>query len=185
VAEGQWQWLTIITVFTICPSVVFVLIELFRETTADGRNVDKSSTEVFVEGICFLVLALAWVPTVMVATTPRGAASLIGNSYFVTWLLTVFVIEGLIWFIHDKRKETHRALKEKGAEYRREQRKVLEQAREIHRKHEEREHAALESGSGMDNKRELLRSSGSAVFFDAVDNLSPPSPDQSRERLQS
>lgn len=153
VGDGQWQWLIIVTVFTFCPAVVFVLVELFRETKADGSNADKSQSEIVAEGICFLVLAVAWIPTVMIATTPRGAASLIGNSYFFTWLLTIFVFEGLIWFIHDKRKETHRALKEKEAEYKRQQLKVLEKSREIQEKNEERERAVLE-GTGMVDKRE-------------------------------
>lgn len=132
-----------VTAFTIAPSIFFVLVELFRETKADGSNADKSSNEVIAEGICFLALAAAWIPTVMVATTPRGAASLIGNAYFTTWLLTIFVLEGLIWFIHDKRKETHRALKQKEAEYKRQQRKVLEKARAIQHEKEDREHASL------------------------------------------
>jgi len=145
VGEGQWQWLVIVCVFTFCPSVVFVLVELFRETKADGSSVDKSPTEVVVEGIFFLVLAMAWIPTVMIATTPRGAASLIGNSYFFTWMLAIFVFEGLIWFIHDKRKETHKALKEKKAEYKKQQQKVLEKTMEIKAKNEEREHATLDT----------------------------------------
>jgi hypothetical protein len=34
VPEGQWQWLVIIATFTVIPAVVFVLVELFRETKA-------------------------------------------------------------------------------------------------------------------------------------------------------
>jgi hypothetical protein len=137
IGNGQWQWLIIVVVITFIPSVVFVLIELFRETKAHGSTAPKSSTEVFLEGVCFLTLISAWTPTVMIATTPRGAASLIGNSYFTTWLMSIFVCEGLIWFIHDKRNETYYALKVKEEEYRRRQRRVLEQARAIQQRHEE------------------------------------------------
>ena len=170
VGDGQWQWLMIVTVFTFCPAVVFVLVELFRETKADGSNADKSSTEIVVEGICFLVLALAWIPTVMIATTPGGAASLIGNSYFFTWMLTIFVFEGLIWFIHDKRKETHRALKEKEAEYKWQQRRVLERTRELQEQSERRENTALD-GSAMGGRE---RSSGADYFDGDRNDDSPP-----------
>jgi len=176
VGDGQWQWLIIVTVFTFCPALVFVLVELFRETKADGSNADKSQSEIVVEGICFLLLAVAWIPTVMIATTPRGAASLIGNSYFFTWLLTIFVFEGLIWMIHDKRKETHRALKEKEAEYKRQQLKVLEKTREIQEKNDEKEHTALE-GSGRMGKRE--QSSGTE-YYDVAGG--DPLPGQGRAR---
>jgi hypothetical protein len=128
----------IVTVFTIVPSIAFVLAELFRETKADGSSTAKSWTENTVEGCCFLILVLAWIPTVLVATTPGGAASLVGNAYFFTWILAIFVFEGLIWFIHDKRRETHQALKEIEKEYFRRQRKVLEQAQKIQEQHEAR-----------------------------------------------
>ena len=131
IGHGEWQWLIIVAVFTIFPSLLFILIELFRETKADGSSTAKSNTEVFIEGICFLTLVLAWIPIVMVATTPKGAASLIGNAYFFTWLMTIVVFEGFIWFIHDKRTETHYALKEKEEEYHRLQRGVLEQTTSI------------------------------------------------------
>jgi hypothetical protein len=159
IGNGQWQWLIIVAVFTFCPSVVFVLIELFRETKADGSNTAKSNTEVVIEGVCFLTLVLAWIPTVLIATTPRGAASLIGNAYFFTWIMTIFVFEGFIWYIHDKRKETHYALKEKEDEYHQRQRKVLEQTRAIQRKHEEGE-----------DEMEFSRRP-STEFFDPVENL--------------
>jgi hypothetical protein len=128
----------IVTVFTIVPSIAFVLAELFRETKADGSSTAKSWTETTLEGCCFLILVLAWIPTVLVATTPGGAASLVGNAYFFTWMLAIFVFEGLIWFIHDKRRETHQVLKEKEKEYHRRQRKVLEQAQKIQEEHEAR-----------------------------------------------
>jgi hypothetical protein len=111
---------------TIVPSTLFVLAELFRDTNADGSIQAKSKVETFIEGICFTVITLMWIPTVMMATAPGGAASLIGNAYFFTWLLVVFVFEGVVWLIHDLRKEQHLELKKKEAEYKRRQRKVLE-----------------------------------------------------------
>jgi hypothetical protein len=115
----------------------FVLIELFRETKTDGSIAVKSNLEAMIEGMWFVGLTFAWIITVLIATTPRGAASLIGNSYFFTWLTSIFVFEGLIWYIHDKRKATYHSLKEKQDEYRERQRRVLAQANEIQRKHDE------------------------------------------------
>lgn len=128
VALGQWQVLMTVISFTFIPSTIFVLAELFRDINSDGSIQAKSKAETIVEGICFLTITLMWIPTVMIATTSGGAASLIGNAYFFTWILVVIVFEGVVWFIHDLRKEQHQALRKKEAEYRNRQRKVLEQA---------------------------------------------------------
>jgi hypothetical protein len=169
VSEGQWQWLIIIAVFTILPAIVFVLIELFRETKADGSSAVKTRTETVAEGICFLILVLAWIPTVMIATTPGGAASLVGNAYFFTWLLTIFVFEGFIWYIHDKRKETHYALKEKEEEYRNQQMKVLANTHKIQ---EELFQDVVVDPDPTTSKRNRKRSKD---FFDAAAEQSPDS----------
>jgi hypothetical protein len=126
-----------VSVCTFCPAVFFVAVELFRETKADGSIAIKSNLEALIEGFWFVGLTFAWIATVMIATTPRGAASLIGNSYFFTWTMVVFVFEGFIWYIHDRRKATYQALKEKQDEYRQRQEHVLQQAVEIQRKYEE------------------------------------------------
>jgi len=164
VSMGQWQWLIIITVFTILPAIVFVLIELFRETKADGSSVAKTRTETIIEGICFLALVLAWIPTVMIATTPGGAASLVGNAYFFTWLLTIFVFEGFIWFIHDKRKETHYALKEKEDEYRNQQMKVLANTLKIQQEYEDKLLRDVPDASSSRSR------GGSKEFFDVTED---------------
>jgi hypothetical protein len=77
----------ILNVFTIIPAVAFVAIELFRDTKADGGTQEKTKVENIVEGVIFLLLVLAWIPTVGAVTTPNGAASLIGNTYFFSKLL--------------------------------------------------------------------------------------------------
>ena len=139
VSDGQWQWLMTVSVCTFCPAVFFVAVELFRETMSDGSIAVKSSVEALIEGTWFVGLTFAWTATVMIATTPSGAASLIGNSYFFTWVMSIFVFEGFIWYIHDRRKATYQALKEKQDEYRQRQEQVLQEAKEIQRKYEERE----------------------------------------------
>jgi hypothetical protein len=153
VSQLQWQWLVIVTITTFCPSIVFVLIELFRGTNPDGSITAKSKGEIIIEGCCFLTLALAWIPTVMIATTPRGAASLIGNAYFCTWINAIAVCEGLVWFIHDKRRETHELLQRKRMAYIRRQEKVMEEALDIQKRLEQKE-AVAETRSAEGNRVE-------------------------------
>jgi len=86
-----------------------------------------------------LFLVLAWIPSVGLATTPGGPASLIGNAYFFTWILVVFVFEGLIWWIHDYRLEIHQQLRKKAKLYKRHQAKVLNKTEEIRRAERESE----------------------------------------------
>lgn len=131
VSNNQWRWLVFISIFTLIPSNVFSLAELVRGSNADGSLKKKSSTETVIEGVAFCVITVAWIPTVIMATTPRGAASLIGNSYFFTWAMAIVVVEGLVWFIHDKRQETYRALREKQREYERRQDRVAAQTEAI------------------------------------------------------
>lgn len=88
---------------------------------------------------------------------------MIGNAYFFTWLTTIVVFEGFMWFIHDRRKETHLALKEKEEEYLQRQRDVLEQTKAIQRKHEEEEYVPAEESESA-RKDEL-----SSEFFDAAE----------------
>lgn len=94
---------------------------------SQSRQPEKKSGETILEGFCLLCLTLGWIPSVIVATTPGGFASLVGNAYFSTWATTVFVLETFLWFIHDWRQGVHTALKEKEWEYRQHQRQVLEE----------------------------------------------------------
>lgn len=103
------------------------------------------------------MLALAWIPTVMIATTPRGAASLIGNAYFCTWINTIAVCEGLVWFIHDKRRETHELLHRKRQAYIRRQERVMEETLEIQQRHDQRH--SMKDGESFD-RIETPKSSG-------------------------
>jgi hypothetical protein len=130
IPEGHWQWLTIITVFTLLTAVSFILAELFRDTKADGSNEKKSKIENYIEGFVIAAFVVGWTPTVVVATIPGGAASLIGNAYFFTWILVVFLFEALVCWMHDYRWEIHHALVEKSKEYTNRQQQVLEKAKE-------------------------------------------------------
>lgn len=171
----------IVTVFTFCPAVFFVLIELFRETKADGTTAVKSNLEALIEGLWLVGLTFAWIATVMIATTPQGAASLIGNSYFFTWSMSIFVFEGFIWYIHDKRKATYEALKEKHDEYRQRQQKNLAQATELQRKHDERDHVVLTGPVPESPTREKIPSRGLSSEF--LDGENPQG--RSRRRLET
>lgn len=158
VRKGLWYWLIIFTTFTLLSSVGFVLMEIFR-ATKDEENRRHTSLNA-VEGSCFFFLAIAWIPTVMVATTPGGPASLIGNAYFSTWLLVIFVFEGLVWFIHDMRQRIHKSLKEKQDEYRLRQQQIVEETRRI------RENAnSSMTEPEMSGKRER----SGTEYFDATD----------------
>jgi len=139
IPDGVWGWMTAIICFTLIPSIGFVVVELFRSIKPDGSNEEKSKRENFIEGCFFLFLVLAWIPSVGLATTPGGPASLIGNAYFFTWILVVFVFEGLIWWIHDYRLEIHQQLRKKAKLYKRHQAKVLNKTEEIRRAERESE----------------------------------------------
>ncbi|KAL7561189.1 hypothetical protein ACA910_004116 [Epithemia clementina (nom. ined.)] len=131
VPEIQWQLMIALIVFTITPAAAFVLAEIFRQTKPDGSNEEKSKAENTTEGISLLMLVLAWVPSIIWVTAPDGAASLVGNAYFSSWLLVIFVAETGVWFVHDLRERIHRSLEQKQLEYREKQRQVIEKARAI------------------------------------------------------
>jgi hypothetical protein len=183
VGEGQWQWLMIVSVCTFCPAVFFVLVELFRETKADGSIAIKSNFEALIEGIWLGILTIAWIATVMIATTPRGAASLIGNSYFFTWVMSIFVFEGFLWYIHDQRKATYQALKEKQDEYHQRQVQVLQQAKEIQRKYEEREDSATPMNQDSDPSFRREQQSSKRGFSHEFPESIIQRPNISRRRL--
>jgi hypothetical protein len=121
IPKSQYQWLVFVAAFTLLPSAVFIFVEIFRETKDDV----KGRLETVLEGFCLLLLTAAWIPSVIVATTPGGFASLVGNAYFWTWATTVFVMETFLWFIHDFRGRVHKALVEKEKEYQNHQQQVL------------------------------------------------------------
>lgn len=127
--QGLWLWLIILAVSTFLAATAFVVVEIVRETK-ETRN-QKPKNETLVEGICFFSLVLAWIPTVVMATAPGGPASLIGNAYFFTWLLVIFIFEGVVWYIHDVRQALHRVLKEKDREYRKRQQEIIHETEHI------------------------------------------------------
>jgi hypothetical protein len=87
--------------------------------------------EVYIEGLSLLLLTLGWIPSVIVATTPGGFASVTGNAYYFTWSTTIFVLETAMWFVHDSRGGVHQTLVQKEAEYRQHQKDVLEATRKL------------------------------------------------------
>ena len=91
----------------------------------------ETKPEIIAEGLCLLLLILAWIPVIMVATTPGGAASQIGNAYFFSWILVVFIAETAVWFVHDLREKMHKSLRQRTEEYHERQRQVLEKTRAI------------------------------------------------------
>lgn len=146
-------------------------MELFRDVTADGRS-EKPSVENIAEGIVFAILCVAWVPTVIIATTPGGAASLTGNAYFFTWLLVVFLFEGLVWWIHDYRLEIHHELKKKAMEYKQRQKEVLETTMKLHQQRLAEVKAASEGADGdNESSNESEASEEIDVFEDDLDNV--------------
>jgi hypothetical protein len=120
IPKSQYQWLLFVAAVTLLPSAVFIFVEIVRT-----RDDVKGSLETVLEGFCLLLLTAAWIPSVIVATTPGGFASLVGNAYFWTWATTVFVMETFLWFIHDFRGRVHKALVEKEKEYQKHQQEVL------------------------------------------------------------
>ena len=130
-ANQQWEWLLFVTSASVPVSMAFVLIEIFREDKPDETDKHaKSELETVLEGFVLLLLVVAWIPTVIVATTPGGVASLVGNAYFFTWATTVFVLETAIWWIHDWRKRIHIFLQQQEKEYNDIQEEVLQRTRQ-------------------------------------------------------
>lgn len=132
VGQAQWNWLLFVASMTIPCAAGFVIVEIFREDKQGGDQ-DKSQLETILEGVIFLLLVLAWIPSVIVATTPGGVASLVGNTYFFIWATTVFVMETAVWWVHDWRKRIHQQLQVQQDEYRKIQEGVLAKSREVTR----------------------------------------------------
>jgi nucleotide-binding universal stress UspA family protein len=124
VGRAQWQWLLFVASITIPCALGFVVVEVFREQGPQGDQNEKSQWEIILEGVILLLLVIGWIPSVMVATTPGGIASLVGNAYFFTWATTVFVMETFVWWIHDWRRRIHLILQQQQTEYEKIQEKV-------------------------------------------------------------
>jgi hypothetical protein len=130
IPERQYTLLILVSCTTLIPSAGFALAEILRKTSKT-KNI-KSSSETNAEGISLLLLTLAWIPSVIVATTPGGLASYIGNTYFFTWATTVLVLQTTMWFIRDWRGGVHATIMQKEQEYRQHQQDVLEATRKLH-----------------------------------------------------
>lgn len=129
VPQMQWEWLLFATGFTILPSMGFVLVEIVRENKPGKKKNSKPQWETIMEGYVLLGLFFIWMPSVIIATTPGGAASLVGNAYFCLWACTVFVVDTCVWWIHDWRQRVLTTIKEQEKEYRNIQQEVLERSR--------------------------------------------------------
>ena len=157
--------------FTIVPSAAFVLAEICRQTKPDGSNEEKSRAENLAEGVSLLGLILAWIPSIIWVTAPDGAASLVGNSYFSSWLLVIFVAETGVWFVHDLRERIHESLEQKQHEYREKQRQVIEKARAIQQHKTESTPQQHESVSSDHYDQNEFDDSGDESSEDLVDVL--------------
>jgi hypothetical protein len=129
IPSSQYEWLIFVASATLLPSAAFIFAEIFRDSSKE--NHEKPSFETYAEGICLLALTLAWIPSVIVTTTPGGFAAFVGNAYFFTWATTIFVMETSMWFIHDSRGGVHQTILKKEQEYRQHQQDVLEAARKL------------------------------------------------------
>jgi hypothetical protein len=130
IPKSQWEWLLFVASVTIPCAAGFVIVEIFREDKGGG-NQEKSQLETIAEGVVCLLLVLAWIPSVIVATTSGGVASLVGNTYFFIWATTVLVMETAVWWVHDWRKRIHQRLQVQLDDYRKIQEGVLAKSREV------------------------------------------------------
>ena len=129
IPSSQYEWLIFVASATLLPAAAFIFAEIFRDSSQE--NSEKSSLETNIEGLCLLGLMLAWIPSVIVTTTPGGFAAYVGNAYFFTWGTTVFVMETAMWFIHDSRGGVHQMILKKEEEYRQHQQDVLDATRKM------------------------------------------------------
>jgi hypothetical protein len=129
IPQEQWEWLMFVTAFTLIPSMTFFGVEIFRETKPGEDKNTKPEWETITEGVILLILLLFWIPSVIVATTPGGAASLVGNAYFFVWATTIFVVDTSVWWIHDWRRKVLTSLQEQEKEYRKIQFEVIQRSK--------------------------------------------------------
>jgi len=111
VSQLQWVWIMTLCFLTGITSLSFLLVEIFR------IDDNKSSLENIFEGSILLVLVVGWIPTVVVATMPGGAASTVGNSYFLTWGCGVLVIRIFVAKIQSWRKQIYEVRSRQLQEY--------------------------------------------------------------------
>jgi hypothetical protein len=176
IPKSQYQWLLFVATFTLLPCAVFIFIELFRES----QNVVKGNLETILEGCFLAMLSLGWIPSVIVATTPGGFASLVGNAYFFTWMTTVFVMETFLWFIHDFRASVHTALQEKEKEYKRHQQQVLAKSQAIAQEHPQAAQEKASSLSEDENYNDHDEENNGDSSIDLQETTTPPHSSQRR-----
>jgi hypothetical protein len=95
----------------------------------------------------------------------------VGNAYFFSWILVVFIAETGVWFVHDLRSDMHASLRRRTEEYQERQAQVLAQTRAIQAQKAKQQRRAQKqarqransgggsslgaSGSGNDNQQYL------------------------------
>lgn len=118
VSEVEWNFIIFVSALTFPISGFWVIIELFR------THEEKSNREALAEGCTLLLLVLFWIPTVCIATIPGGAASFVGNAYFLTWAAVVTTIQTFMWWLHDWKEMVHRICERQLVEYNRAKREI-------------------------------------------------------------
>jgi hypothetical protein len=156
IPKSQYEWLIFVASVTLLPAAAFIFAEIFRDSS--NENSEKPPFETKVEGIVLLLLTIGWIPSVIVATTPGGFASYIGNAYFFTWATTVLVLETTMWFIHDSRGGVHQMILKKEQEYRQHQKDVLEATRKLQLE------AAYQRQEEIDDRRDRSETDDVPIF---------------------
>lgn len=174
VPTGQWQFVITLSVFTIVASAAWVVVEIFRGTTPEGLLARKQRWEVIAEGLSILVLLVLWIPSIMLVTTSGGLAHLVGNAYFFSWLVVIFLAETAVWFVHDLREMMHQSLQDKERAYREHQRAVLakQQAFQRQQHHDQRNESSHnhdgDNAGNDDDDNDGQSSIAAPEFFDAL-----------------
>eukprot|EP00586_Coscinodiscus_wailesii_P001650 CAMPEP_0172485676 /NCGR_PEP_ID=MMETSP1066-20121228/13799_1 /TAXON_ID=671091 /ORGANISM="Coscinodiscus wailesii, Strain CCMP2513" /LENGTH=426 /DNA_ID=CAMNT_0013251075 /DNA_START=280 /DNA_END=1557 /DNA_ORIENTATION=+ len=115
-SNGQPEWVIALTIITAIVSVVFILIEIFRNNRSAQQS-EQPEIEIKMEGIMLFVLTICWVPTGFFVTTIGGVANAISNIYFFTWLCTILVVYSFVSWVRYWREMVWRVIEKQDAEY--------------------------------------------------------------------
>jgi hypothetical protein len=93
IRNAQYELLIFVAAATLLPSAAFVFMEIFRVSSDDK----KGTLETVIEAVSLFLLACAWVPTVCIATTPGGFASV---SAIIVIIIIIIDDIGFLLFIY-------------------------------------------------------------------------------------